>query len=235
MLIREAIRGWRKIRAVVWLFGAQAYAKERANVKQLVRELSIVTEVGVAAADADAADADDADDADAAAGGGGGGGDAAVPLTKQGNLELYSTEQLKKRKALALNPSITGLIDRLWRVRDLVERRSVSGGLSHDVYVELLIKFHYLIVPPPVDLELARKNAETDWENDSRNRDELDEAMFQCAIFQIADTWSHTVPQCFTDEELSQIGRKMSGTQTSAEVFDEFLAFFANSPSEQAQ
>jgi hypothetical protein len=70
--------------------------------------------------------------------------------------------------------------------------KDASGNLGEEQYKVLNLKLHHLVVPPPIDVEKARKSAETDWADDSEGKHYLDFAMFLKSIFQLTDLWTYT-------------------------------------------
>lgn len=45
-------------------------------------------------------------------------------------------------------------------------------GIDKAVFIDLMVKVHYLIICPPVDRELAVQNASTDWTKDNGEDDD---------------------------------------------------------------
>ncbi len=111
-----------------------------------------------------------------------------------------SVEDARRHKSEALrqHPAVVSACDDLWEIRNLQAALDSEGLLGMEDYVNLLIKFQYLVLPPPVKFAQARRNAEIDWENDmakvprheGQRSVRMSKAVFREAVFEIADTWS---------------------------------------------
>jgi hypothetical protein len=74
---------------------------------------------------------------------------------KQGNLHMYSSENMRKREALKVHPDIERCIERMWI--DLKKDR--EGNLSKEVYIDMLLILYGIMIPDG-NVQQARATAE---------------------------------------------------------------------------
>lgn len=110
-----------------------------------------------------------------------------VPIQQQGDLELYTYEEQRRRWDAGQSPEFQRLCQDLWRLV-----RSEDNSLGHDAYVELVSRFHYVCCPPPLDHDSVIASTEQDWRNDSGGRDSMNYETFFRAVFQCVDIWTDT-------------------------------------------
>jgi len=109
---------------------------------------------------------------------------------------LNSQEEKRRKSAnpLSHHPAVVKAIQNIWEVDDIRSTLDSNMELGKDDYVKLLVKFQYLIVPPPVKLSVAIANARVDWTNDTKvdgtSVARMNQQLFHTAMFQLADTWS---------------------------------------------
>lgn len=93
----------------------------------------------------------------------------------------------------SLDPKLANLVNEFWGIKELEEGKDKDGNLQHDLYVNLLVKFQYLILPRPVDRQKVKNTAEIDWIRDTGggNSDaKMTYSQFVQAILQLVETWS---------------------------------------------
>lgn len=158
------------------------------------------------------------------------------PKTKlQGDINLYSLEQQRKRRANKKSPGFLWAVRRLWDSTELKRSRengsgyketsgkiatgvakrdtvstaaaaTVTGGVNAGfepgiekaAFVDLMLKVHFLIICPPVDRELALRNAALDWSKD--NGDDDDETLMTYDRF--VDSMFELVRVCNTSVDV---------------------------------
>ena len=139
------------IRSVLFVVGLARFAKERARVKHIVSSEGILT-------------GEDADGENEGAK-----EEGEEDLSQQGNLDFYTTIALQKRKELMKSKEIKEVVKAIWEIKDLADARGEEETLPKKPYVDMLIKFHYLVMPvEQVDPMKAKMNAEVDWSNDTK-------------------------------------------------------------------
>ncbi|KAL9646456.1 hypothetical protein ABK040_006453 [Willaertia magna] len=114
-----------------------------------------------------------------------------IPYHNQGNLQLYTDENLKKRLALKSEPAIIHIIAHWWKATTKTNKKP---RISKKTYVSLAMTIYTNLMPMDCGktLEDARKNAEEDWKEDSEGMNTMDFEQFFNAIFQLADIWTES-------------------------------------------
>lgn len=111
-----------------------------------------------------------------------------VPIQQQGDLELYTYEEQRRRWDAGQSPEFQHLCQDLWKL----VRCEEGDSLGHDAYVELVSRFHYVCCPPPLDHDNVIASTEQDWRNDSGGLDRMNYETFFRAVFQCVDIWTDT-------------------------------------------
>ena len=121
---------------------------------------------------------------------------AAVPYWQQGDLELYSEDNLQKRLELRHNKQVVDELQVWWCT---AQRSMQSGGdstaseLDREHYMVMCVRI-YKAMMEDFDLAEAEKNAADDWENDCAPGEQgLGRERFMDAIFELADVWTKSV------------------------------------------
>jgi hypothetical protein len=78
-----------------------------------------------------------------------------VEYHKQGNLQMYTAENMRKREALKVHPDVERNLERMWL--DLKKDR--EGNVSKEVYVEIILILYNLLIPDG-NVQQARLTAE---------------------------------------------------------------------------
>lgn len=111
-----------------------------------------------------------------------------IPYMQQGNLEMYTDENIDKRLALKEKEELKEGIRKWW-----VRVRKVKGKdeIEKKTYVSLFMAMYTVLIPgfAGKTLEDAKKTAEEDWKEDSCGRETMDFDLFYSAIFEVADIW----------------------------------------------
>ena len=139
-----------------------------------------------------------------AAGGGNdklGGAQAVAPLNvsyrHQGNLELYSSLNIRKRDENRRHPDVVTAIDAIWEALP-----KAPGGLNRvnkSIYTWFNRKLFFALVPNATESEFLTINNE-DWKNDAVWTSFLTQRAFHTAMFNLADIWCETIePQEYRD------------------------------------
>ena len=110
---------------------------------------------------------------------------APAPLSKQGDLSLYSYAEQKKRLAVRGHAGFLSLCHDLWALV------SFHGELREPAYLEMITRFHAVVIPPPLDAKAVRASAEADWQRD-RHGDSLNFAEFCDSLFEAVDVWTES-------------------------------------------
>ncbi|DAZ95111.1 TPA: hypothetical protein N0F65_009742, partial [Lagenidium giganteum] len=111
-----------------------------------------------------------------------------VEYRKQGNLDLYSEDNLKKRVAMQENTYMIALTQRLWQT-------AIKGGsqkLCYPEYEAFMLRLHRLILPE-FDYNGSKRLIQDDWTRDTDGRDHLDYRFFHFSMFELVDLWTDTV------------------------------------------
>lgn len=88
----------------------------------------------------------------------------------QGDINMYSLDQQRKRRSNKKSPGFLHGVDKLWGTADLKLSReqhdqkgasdgvveNSTGGIDKEAFVNLMVKIHYLIICPPVRTGLWR-------------------------------------------------------------------------------
>lgn len=105
-------------------------------------------------------------------------------IKDQGDLTLYSVENLMRRRALKLHPRVKSTIDEFWGIMDVV--KDDAANISRGSYIELSHKLHKVLVPD-VSWEEAQLAAEVDWAKDTGGAPSMSYELFRESLFELAD------------------------------------------------
>ncbi|GMH77847.1 hypothetical protein TL16_g07558 [Triparma laevis f. inornata] len=158
----------------------------------------------------------------------------AVPKTQQINLEFYSDENQARRRHIKKHPQFIAIVMKLWNCVDLI--KDEDGFLTRDPYLQMSFKITCLIVPPLIDAKFARKNAEEDWEADTKGKGALLFDEFFASIFQLVDTWTES---CNAEDYIEMVLRLVDGIcfhdngglkfkEDEKIVFDRYFSFIGD-------
>jgi hypothetical protein len=132
-----------------------------------------------------------------------------VPLSKQGSLEAYSDENLKKRETLSNSDKIIDAIDMWWNLLNKTVQSSEQQHVTKDLYIPLLFVLYSILLPVENinngniwEIAYYKQIAESDWIGDCRGHDCIDHERFYMAIFELADLWCES---CEEDEYITFI------------------------------
>ena len=95
------------------------------------------------------------------------------------------------------------MVGSLWKLV-----RNDGDRMIKESFVVMNRKFHYLVVPPPVDAEKVAHEAERDWVNDSAGGEAIEYSGFFRSIFQLVDIWTDS---CDVVEYCSLLNRFIRG------------------------
>jgi hypothetical protein len=114
---------------------------------------------------------------------------------QQGNLQMYTTENIRKRLALKHEAIIQEVISQWWNAT--LKLKNKPTHISKRVYMSLCMAVYTVMMPASTGktIEDARRSAEDDWIQDSRGShiQIMDFKVFYNAIFQLADIWCESI------------------------------------------
>ncbi|KAJ0396222.1 hypothetical protein ATCC90586_009813 [Pythium insidiosum] len=105
-----------------------------------------------------------------------------VAYRMQGNLELYTEENLRKRLQLQQNPHLVALTQRLW----LSAMQDNEEQMSYDEYEAFMLRLHRLILPE-FDFDQSKDLIKDDWARDTDGSEYLDYRFFHWSMFELVD------------------------------------------------
>ena len=116
----------------------------------------------------------------------------------EGDLDMYTPENLHKRRKLRTHPDIVELLEIWWAKATMSFDHDGGGALDKKEYRQ----FHRRLVAAfatddDVTNDLSAEGEEVafeeDWANDSRGQAEIDKSAFFDSVFELADTWCHSI------------------------------------------
>ena len=116
-----------------------------------------------------------------------------LEYTKQGNIDLYSEENLVRRHNLRKHKRIDWVITRFWLM--LIGEQSTNmfrARIRARQYTNLLVKLEKALVPN-FHLEDATANALKDWQHDSGGEETMTYGQFFDGLFELADNWVNEI------------------------------------------
>jgi hypothetical protein len=106
----------------------------------------------------------------------------------QANQNMYTPANLAKRAALKRNRDVRTEIQKFWGMLPKSEQQRISKK----TYLQYVTRICKALIPSLTDSECF-KTAKEEWSSDARGHDEMDEATFFDAIFELTDLWTKTV------------------------------------------
>lgn len=126
-------------------------------------------------------------------------------------LEMYTTENLKKRRKILIDPRIRDLLGVLWSC--CKSHKGVAGGFVDKVeYVNLLKSVHRMMQPPPFDDREAQRMCEEDYEHDSKGDPGISKPRFFDGLFDLVDIWTSSTDPSQYIEMLTLIVESLAVT-----------------------
>ncbi|CAM9156359.1 unnamed protein product [Ectocarpus sp. 12 AP-2014] len=172
---------WAKLRAIAYITSLEAYSQERQKAYNLLTMEFVVASEYDSEADKPATKKED---------------DQNHPAWLQGDIDMYSSANQKKRKRLKRAPAVQEKIKTLWSLATSDgEGCDVGASLSKETFLSIMVKIHVLIIFPPVDLSWAMTNALKDWEKDNAGLDTMNLDRFIDSIFELVDIWTETTEE----------------------------------------
>lgn len=116
---------------------------------------------------------------------------SASSYRKQGDPDLYTDTNLRKREQLQSDPLVLGGIARFWDTFPCV--RQGHETLVQRDYVDVLMKcFKALVAPSEFSVAEAKRIVEKDWERDMGGDPAatMSRPQFERALFEVADIWT---------------------------------------------
>ncbi|KAG6976109.1 hypothetical protein JG688_00001688 [Phytophthora aleatoria] len=111
-----------------------------------------------------------------------------VAYRQQGNLDLYTKDNLAKRVSLQQHPHMIALTQRLWNCA----LRNGDKKLTFPDYETYMLCLHRLILPE-FDIGASKELIRDDWKRDSGEQNYLDYPFFHLSMFELVDLWTDTV------------------------------------------
>eukprot|EP00755_Sulcionema_specki_P029213 Sspe_Gene.91664::Locus_63242_Transcript_1_1_Confidence_1.000_Length_3038::g.91664::m.91664 len=122
-----------------------------------------------------------------------------VSKKSQGNLDMYTTENLSKRDKLRRSSAINDAISEWWT--KLPKKKNCIDGYVYRTLFEPLYK---RLVPGSSDSD-ARKAVEEDWRHEAKGKKLLTEEQFFAGLFALADTWCDNIDEDEYTDFLSEL------------------------------
>ncbi|CAM9534383.1 unnamed protein product, partial [Ectocarpus fasciculatus] len=173
---------WAKLRAIAYITSLEAYSQERQKAYNLLTMEFVVASEYDSEVDKPVTRM---------------GEDQSHPAWLQGDIDMYSSANQKKRKRLKRAPAVQQeKIKTLWSLATSDgEECDVEAFLSKETFLSIMVKIHVLIIFPPVDLSWAMTNAMKDWEKDNEGLDTMNLDRFIDSIFELVDIWTETTEE----------------------------------------
>lgn len=141
---------------------------------------------------------------------------------QQGDLELYTKENLRKRYQLRHHPDVLHELQLYWEtlVRSAFFARTLPGTnetvLLRQDYVRFARKIYKAMIETYDEME-ATASANEDWERDCKGEPHLTRERFGDAMFELADVWTETMAAAEYVEFLHTLFEQLSfGTPPDA-------------------
>jgi len=115
---------------------------------------------------------------------------ADVPYWKQGNIDMYSTENISKRIALKSHPGIVEAVEKWWSV---VGEGDGAGESKREVSRRAYMRMSGAIFVALLGSDVDGPTLVENWDADRAGSASLDEKRFFEAIFELADVWCEGV------------------------------------------
>ncbi|CAM9717051.1 unnamed protein product [Chrysoparadoxa australica] len=114
-----------------------------------------------------------------------------------GDISMYTTENLIKRKQNRTASSVVRGLERIWNVKNLIMGREGNerSYIEKSHFVEMMVKLHILIVQPPLEMKFVYASAERDWVMDSQGESRMSFRRFADSLFELVDIWTDTADE----------------------------------------
>lgn len=116
-----------------------------------------------------------------------------VEYIKQGNIELYTEENLVRRRNLRKHKRIDWMIVKFWLL--LIGDQSANmfrARIRAKQYTNLLVRFHKALMPN-FQLDDAMAEARQEWYHDSGGEETMTYEQFFDGLFALADIWVNEI------------------------------------------
>jgi hypothetical protein len=127
-----------------------------------------------------------------------------VDIRKQVDMDTYTNKALKQRMLVMKDRHFRALAFKLYC---LIEDKD-AGHITKRTFMQLALKINLLVLPPPVDMELAAIHASNDWDKDSSGCGYVEFDNFFKGIFQLCDMWTSG---CHVQEYINMLLKIMEG------------------------
>ena len=109
-----------------------------------------------------------------------------VPYWQQGDMNLYTEDNLAKRQSLRQDANVLEALQQWWSCaqRSMQSEKHEGTSLSRDNYVRICLKVYKAMIEDFVEAEAAECAAQ-DWVQDSKGESELSRELFMDAMFEL--------------------------------------------------
>lgn len=111
-----------------------------------------------------------------------------VSYRQQGNLDMYSSDNMKIREKNRHHPEVRAAIEKFWGALP----KTPLGNVNKSIYVWYSRQLFFTFVPGGTEHEFQQVVQE-DWKNDAVWSCSMNERMFSYAIYNLADIWCETL------------------------------------------
>ena len=112
---------------------------------------------------------------------------------KQGDLDMYSEENLAIRERLRDDRRVCRMLERWWAGSSAHDDRDKNEALDHDEYERFYARLVHLVDPDDEMTELEIAEAmEDDFRSDSEGHAQVTKDEFVASVFELADNWTNS-------------------------------------------
>ncbi|EGB10654.1 hypothetical protein AURANDRAFT_62059 [Aureococcus anophagefferens] len=112
---------------------------------------------------------------------------------KQGDLDMYSEENLAIRERLRDDRRVCRMLERWWSGSSAHDDRDKNEALDHDEYERFYARLVHLVDPDDEMTELEIAEAmEDDFKSDSEGHAQVTKDEFVASVFELADNWTNS-------------------------------------------
>lgn len=111
---------------------------------------------------------------------------ARIPIWKQGNLEFYTPENIRRRRNLQFDPGVSAVLNLFWRVGDF--HKTSMDKITEEEYKAFMMRVYKVVLLDFTPTQ-ASEAIDIDWIKDSKGLGYMTEKMLRDGLFELADTW----------------------------------------------
>ena len=109
-------------------------------------------------------------------------------IQNQGDLSLYSIENMVRRRRIKRHPKVQHVIKLFWTVME----KDNNNRLAKEQYIQQMLKAQRALAPE-FDEAKALRVAEDDWVTDVKGASAMDYEKFCDSVFEVVDIWCDSV------------------------------------------